>query len=170
MQQTGTNKRRYINLVLFFVVLICSWFIYLQIEKDQRGADTAYSEKVGDLMRSISIKLPDEPEIVMQADGANWIMTKPVQAKASTKALQQLTTILSEPIQAEYSSVGKVLSEFGLEDTAIRVRFNDVEYALGKLNPVNHYRYVLLDERILLVNEVVYELLSRGINGFIEEQ
>lgn len=170
MQQTGTNKRRFINLVLFLVVLLGAWFIYLQLQKDRQGADTVYSEKVGDLMHSISIKLPAEPEIKMQADGSDWIMVQPVQAKASTQALQQLTTLLSEPIQAEYSADGKKLSEFGLAETAIRVRFNEVEYALGNLNPVNHYRYVLLDERILLVNEVVYELLSRGIDGFIKEQ
>ncbi|PWR00452.1 DUF4340 domain-containing protein [Leucothrix pacifica] len=169
MQQSGTNKRRYINLLLFIVVLLLSWLVYLQLQKDQRGPDTLYSDKVGDLMRSISIKLPDQPIISMQADGADWLITQPVKAKASTKALQQLTTLLAEPIQAEYSSAGKQLEDFGLGDSAIRVRFNEVEYALGKLNPVNHYRYVLVDERILLVNEVVYELLGRGINGFIEE-
>jgi hypothetical protein len=150
-------------------VLLFSWLIYEQIAKEQRGTENVYSEKVGDLMRSITIQLPDQPEIMMEASGADWLMTQPVQAKVSTKSLQQLTTLLSEPIQAEYSSEGKTLSEFGLDNSAIRVRFNGVEYALGKLNPINHYRYVLLDQRILLVNEVVYELLGRGIAGFIEE-
>ena len=169
MQRSGTNKRRFINILLLFVVLVFSWLIYEQVAKDQRGPNTVYSEKMGDLMRTISIQLPDQPEIMMEASGPDWLMTQPIQAKVSTKALQQLTTLLSEPIQAEYSAEGKVLSEFGLEDSAIRVQFNEVEYALGKLNPINHYRYVLLDQRILLVNEVVYELLSRGIAGFIEE-
>ena len=169
MQQSGTNKRRFINILLLFVVLLFSWLVYEQVEKDQRGPNTVYSEKMGDLMRTINIQLPDQPEIMMEASGPDWLMTHPIQAKVSTKALQQLTTLLSEPIQAEYSAEGKTLSEFGLEDSAIRVQFNEVEYALGKLNPINHYRYVLLDQRILLVNEVVYELLSRGIAGFIEE-
>lgn len=169
MQKSGTNKRRFINILLLFVVLLCAWLIYLQVEKEQRGPDTVYSEKVGDLMRTIRIQLPEQPEIMMEASGSDWLMTQPVQAKVSTQSLQQLTTLLSEPIQAEYSTEGKVLSEFGLEEGAIRVRFNEVEYVLGNLNPINHYRYVLLDQRILLVNEVVYELLSRGISGFIEE-
>jgi hypothetical protein len=80
-----------------------------------------------------------------------------------------LFTLLGEPILTEYPVAEKDLSTFGLAESAISLRFNSVEYRLGKLNPVNHRRYVLLKDRILLVNEAVYELLMRGVDGFKEK-
>lgn len=169
MKRSGTNKRRIIIFVLVFAVSLLAWLIYLQIQKEQRGAETLFNDEIGNVMNTISIQLPEQPEIKMHAEGADWKMTAPFTADVSTKSLQHLTTLLAEPIQAIYQSEGKDLSDFGLDDSAIRVRFNGVEYMLGSLNPINHHRYVLQGKRILMVNEVVYELLSRGVNGFTEE-
>ena len=77
--------------------------------------------------------------------------------------------MLGEPILTEYDLADKDLSTFGLAESAISLSFNAVEYRLGKLGPVNHRRYVLLKDRILMVNEAVYELLMRGVDGFKEK-
>lgn len=170
MPQSDTKKRLITNLLLLLMVCFLGWVVYEQLEKDQQGPENLYSDTVGDSVQSISIQLPKQLEITLVETESGWFMVKPESAPANTKALQQLLTFLAEPIQTEYQAEGKNLSDFGLDDTAIRVRFNQVEYTLGKLNPLNHYRYVLHDERILLVNEVVYELLSRGVDGFKKEQ
>ncbi|PID47616.1 MAG: hypothetical protein CSB47_00395 [Proteobacteria bacterium] len=169
MHYSGSDKRRIINILLLLVVCVLAWLIVQKVQKEQRGPDTLYSDAIGKVMTRISIQLPHQPVIMMQAQGASWQMTAPLSAKVNTQALQQLTTLLYEPIQAKYPVEGKDLSAFGLGESAIRVQFNDVEYALGALNPVNHYRYVLHNQQILMVNEVVYELLSRGVVGFVEE-
>lgn len=169
MQRSGTSKRRIINVFLFLIVVLLSWLVYQQTQSEQQEPATLYRDEIGNIMRTVSIHLPSQVTIMMQAEGEKWRMVEPLQATVNTKALQQLTTLLYEPVQVEYPAPGKRLSDFGLDDSAIRVRFNGIEYALGDLNPVNHYRYILSDQRILMVNEVVYELLSRGVSGFVEE-
>lgn len=169
MQRSSTRRRLITNILLLSIACLLGWLVYQVIQEKQRGAETLFSDGIGNVMNTISIQLPEQPEIKMHAEGANWKMTEPFTANVSTKSLQHLTTLLAEPILAVYQSEGKRLSDYGLDDSAIRVRFNGVEYLLGSLNPINHHRYVLQGKRILMVNEVVYELLSRGVNGFTEE-
>ena len=87
-----------------------------------------------------------------------------------TKFKSYLSALKQEELQTEanfiMNSMGKDLDDFGLAASSIRVRFNSVEYRLGKLNPVNHQRYILLNDKILMVNEAVYELLQLGVDGF----
>lgn len=168
-----TSKRRIINAVLLLAVAGLAWLFYLQLQKDQAGAETLYDKSIGESVQQLTILLPGLPEIVIQAElegsAKGWNIVRPIQAKANKQALQQLLTLLGEAILAEYPAEGKDLNDFGLAESAIRVRFNSVEYRLGKLNPVNHRRYVLLKDRILMVNEVVFELLMSGVDGFKEK-
>lgn len=170
MPYSGSAKRRIINVLLIIMAISLSWVIYAHLKRAQQAPEVLYQDSIGQLMQRIQVKLPGQPTILMQAEGALWVMTQPIEASVNTQALQQLTTLLYEPIQAQYPVEGKKRSDFGLDDSAISVSFNGVEYRLGDLNPVNHLRYVLHEDRILMVNEVVYELLSRGVDGFIEEQ
>jgi len=167
---TGTNKRQLINLCLVILVAVLAWFAYQQVQKDNAGVDTLYSDSIGDTMREIRILVPGKDEVVMSAVDDVWFITQPIQAKANPKSLRHLQTLLAEPIMASYDAKGKALETYDLTTAAIRVKFNGVEYALGKLNPLNRQRYVLLENKILLANEVVYELLNRGVDGFREEQ
>lgn len=172
MALSSTKKRTIINIVLLVVVAGLAWMVYEQLQKEQQGADTLYDESIGESVTRLAIKLPGQAEVVIVAENADeglWDIAEPIQGPANKQSLQQLFTLLGEPILMEYPSEGKDLKTFGLADSAISVSFNSVEYRLGNLNPVNHRRYVLLNDRILMVNEAVYELLMRGVDGFKEK-
>ena len=172
MALSSTQKRTLINVVLILVVAGLAWMVYLQLQKDQQGAETLYDESIGESVTTIAIQLPNRAEIIIVAkdgDQGIWDIVKPLKLAASKQSLQQLFTFLGEPILAEYNAEGKDLKTFGLADNAIRLTFNSVEYRLGNLNPVNYRRYVLLKDRVLMVNEAVYELLMRGVDGFKEK-
>ncbi|PWQ98306.1 hypothetical protein [Leucothrix arctica] len=167
---TGTRKRLLINLCLLALVIGAGWMAYQQVQKDNSGVDTLYTDTIGDTMREIRILVPGKDELVLSAEGEDWFITQPIQAKANPKSLRHLLTMMAEPILKTYEVEGKALETYDLGDAAIRVTFNDVEYVFGKLNPVNRQRYILLENKILMANEVVYELLNRGVDGFKEEK
>lgn len=147
--------------------------VYLQLQKDQEGAETLYHKDIGESIHQLVITVPGQAALLIESEAGkvgSWKIVKPVMGVANTQSLQQLFTLLGEPILAEYAVEGKDLRSFGLADSAIQVRFNDVEYRLGNLNPVNHRRYVLLKDRVLMVNEAVYELLMRGVDSFKEKE
>jgi len=170
---SSSLKRQIINLVLILALAGLAWLVYLQLQKDQLGPETLYDKSIGESVQQLLISLPGLADIKIEAaseeGGDVWNITQPIQAKANKQSLHQLLTFLGEGILAEYPVTGKDLNTFGLAESAVRVRFNSVEYRLGKLNPVNHRRYVLLKDRILMVNEAVYELLMRGVDGFKEK-
>jgi len=171
---SSTLKRQIINIALVLAIAGLAWMVYQQLQKDQAVAQTLYQESIGDTIQQISIILPGQPEVLIEAETSDqkdaWRIVQPIQVAANKKALQHLLTLLGEPILTEYPAAGKTLKTFGLAESAIRVRFNAVEYRLGKLNPVNQRRYILLQDRILMVNEAVYELLLRGVDGFKEKE
>ncbi|RVU81773.1 hypothetical protein EOL70_25640 [Leucothrix sargassi] len=167
---TGTQKRQLINICLLVFVAVLAYLAYQQVQEDNKGVDTLYSDAIGDTMTEIRIQVPKQEALVLNAQGEDWFISAPVQAKANAKSLRHLLTLLAEPILTTYDATGKDLDTYDLGEAAVKVSFNDVEYALGKLNPVNRQRYILLDNKILMANEVVYELLTRGVDGFREEQ
>jgi hypothetical protein len=158
------------NLCLLLLVVGASWMVYQQVQEDNAGVDTLYSESIGDTMQEIRILVPGQAEVVLSAEGEDWFITQPVKTPANPKSLRHLLTLLAEPILTTYNVEGKALDTYDLGEAAIRVKFNGIEYALGKLNPLNRRRYILLENKILMANEVVYELLNRGVDGFKEEQ
>ena len=169
MSLSSSAKRKVINIILLIMVVVLAWLVYSQLQKDQAGAETLYHESIGDSVQRLEIALPGKETLMIESGGNEsdvWNITQPVMGIASKQALQQLFTLLGEPVLAEYSAMGKDLDDFGLAASSIRVRFNSVEYRLGKLNPVNHQRYILLNDKILMVNEAVYELVQLGVDGF----
>jgi len=171
---SSSFKRQIINVALIVAVAGLAWMVYLQLQKDQLEPETLYDKKIGESIQHLVISLPGMADINIEAvtRGSDevWEITQPIQAMANKQSLHQLLSFLGEAVLAEYPAADKDLTTFGLAELAVRVRFNSVEYRLGKLNPVNHRRYVLLKDRILMVNEAVYELLRRGVDGFKEQE
>lgn len=169
MQRSSSSKRRMTNLFLLILLSGLGYLAYQQVQTENESIATLYDPAIGESVSEVTILLPEQPEIRIESGEPDWHIVAPVESKVDSRYLQQLFTLLSEPVLAEYDAADQDLAAFDLSDKAIRVRFNQVEYALGSLNPVNHRRYVLLEQRILLVNEAVYELLSRGVDGFREK-
>ena len=169
MQRSSSSKRRVINLLLLTILAGLGYLAYLQVQIERQGVVTLYDPAIGESVDEVTIILPGQTPIRLESGQPDWHIVAPLEVKADSRYLQQLFTLLSEPVLAEYAAADQDLAAFDLTDKAIRVRFNQVEYALGSLNPVNHRRYVLFNQRILLVNEAVYELLSRGVDGFREK-
>lgn len=169
MQRSSSSKRRVINLLLLIILAGLGYLAYLQVQIERQGVVTLYDPAIGESVDEVTIMLPGQTPIRLESGQPDWHIVAPLEVKADSRYLQQLFTLLSEPVLAEYATADQDLAAFDLTDKAIRVRFNQVEYALGSLNPVNHRRYVLFNQRILLVNEAVYELLSRGVDGFREK-
>jgi hypothetical protein len=169
MQRSSSSKRRVINLLLLIILAGLGYLAYLQVQIERQGVVTLYDPAIGESVDEVTIMLPGQTPIRLESGQPDWHIVAPLEVKADSRYLQQLFTLLSEPVLAEYAAADQDLAAFDLTDKAIRVRFNQVEYALGSLNPVTHRRYVLFNQRILLVNEAVYELLSRGVDGFREK-
>lgn len=169
MQRSSSSKRRVINLLLLIILAGLGYLAYLQVQVERQDVATLYDPAIGESVDEVTIILPGQTPIRLESGQPDWRIVAPLEVKADSRYLQQLFTLLSEPVLAEYAAADQDLAAFDLTDKAIRVRFNQVEYALGSLNPVNHRRYVLFNQRILLVNEAVYELLSRGVDGFREK-
>ena len=68
MPLSSTLKRQVTNAVLLLAVAGLAWLVYLQLQKDQAGAETLYHESIGESVQQLAILLPGLPEIVIEAE------------------------------------------------------------------------------------------------------
>ena len=101
----------------------------------------------------------EQIHLARQTNGT-WAMQSPKQGVVNATRLTQLLTILDEPVAASYDATTQDLKRYGLQPSLASLIFNGQRLAFGDANPVSHNRYILNQNKIQLVSEAVYGLLT----------
>jgi len=99
----------------------------------------------------------------------HWYFSSPIQWPASDINLKRMTTLVNlEP----HSSIpsGKIdISTLGLRFPNAVITLNEDVIVLGDSNPINHRRYLLINDTVHLVADNHLPLTSFGLTGFINK-
>lgn len=162
---TGSSQRMWLNLVLLLVLVVVGGVGYWAWQQEQKANElvSLLPLKRSEL-QSIVIERylnTEKPErIEFKGTGEQWFMVQPYAVEANPVKMTQLTTLPIEQVQASYDIAGKDLATFGLKPISIRLKFNEYEVGFGNSNPVNQQRYLLVNNRLVLVSEVVSGLIN----------
>jgi hypothetical protein len=74
------------------------------------------------------------------------------QAPANARRIHQLLGICTTPSLQRFPAPQR-LEEFGLQPAAIRLQLNRLELAFGGNDPLNGWRYVLIEDQIHLIGD-----------------
>jgi hypothetical protein len=168
MIKTMIIRRVALNSVLLVVILGLFWFIFSKLNHST-PINTLYDASMGEEIHTILI-VSHNTNIELQKVTGHWVMTQPITTEIDERAIQHLMTLLFDPIDASYPMNGKNRVQFGLDNDPVSVAFNGVEIQFGTLNPVSHKRYLRKGDRVYMVAETVYGLLTGGIDGFLAVQ
>ncbi|HEX5636825.1 MAG TPA: DUF4340 domain-containing protein [Gammaproteobacteria bacterium] len=151
------QTRLLLNLFLFITVLalaVTAWFVY----QDKHAVNYLSSLPPAQVNR---IVIPREHgDIILSATGDNWRMEKPYKLPAHNFRVQSLLGLLQTPVNQSYASSELDLSQLGLMPARASILFNDREIRFGKANPVNHKRYLFSEQRVYLLDDSLYPLVS----------
>lgn len=170
--QSLTRKRLLFNGLLLITILGLVWFILHQSRQTIK-INSLYDASMGDEIHSIVIDYhptkasPKHSIIELKKQAKQWLIVKPIKAKADQRKIQHLMTLLSEPIDSFYPLAGKNLATFGLDKKRLSIAFNGVNIQFGRLNPISHKRYLRKDNTVYIVSETIYGLLISGVERFI---
>ena len=114
---------------------------------------------------SIRIERSDRLVISLQRSDAGWQITYPEPAAAEQRRVEQLLAVARAPVQQQFSKAGK-LADYGLDQPAAVLHLDGTRLVFGDRDPIQHSRYVMVDEQIRVIDDVYFNLLTLPVRHF----
>jgi len=160
------NSRNLVNLSLLIFLII---FITIFINSRQAAVD---SERLTSLslkeINKIEIHKKNKKNIVFtkETDGI-WYMQTPYQIKAHQFRINTLLSLSQLNLQESYNLDTLSLADYALDKPRAHITFNETDVLFGKTNTINNKRYFLVENKMSLINDQTYPLVSAHASSFI---
>lgn len=152
------------NLILLVIVLTLAFLVY--ISRDMPSTDSKLTSIDKSSISQITIK-HRERTIKLERIADAWRMLEPVVIEANNYRVGSLLDLLSTSSSASYDASTLDLDNYGLTSAQTSISFNQTTMIFGIDNPVNHKRYVLLNNRLHLIGDQFYPLISSQLGTLI---
>lgn len=152
------TKRWVLNLVLALVLALLGWAIrhdLAVIRTPPTLAGTGTAEP-----HLIEITRAGEPTILIERGASGWRMRTPWMVDADAGRVAALLAIRGAPLQRTLPADITDLTALGLDPITLRLRLDTSDYAIGATDPVAHWRYVLSDGLVHLIEDRFHHLLT----------
>lgn len=160
------NSRNLVNLSLLFF-LITAIAIYSSSKKTDNNNSTLTSLTI-DEINTIKIHKENNNDIVfIKNEDDEWYMQKPYQVKAHQFRLNTLISLTQAPVNKSYDIADLNLSDYALDKHRAHITFNNTDIFFGKNNTINNKRYFLTQNKMTLINDQTYPLVSAHASSFI---
>ena len=99
-------------------------------------------------------------ELRKKPDSEEWYLEQPFATKASTSRVNTMASFATRLVADVFDSQQIDLDQLGLNPPSIQVSFNDTMFGFGDLDPITGLRYVLKEDKVYLINDNEYSLIS----------
>jgi len=165
------NSRTLTNIILLLVLLSFIGFYTNnknKIPESQRLTRLSLNE-----INNINIPRDGKTDLVLQKQidlngKPLWYMVKPYSIKAHQFRVSTLLSLSQFPIDESFDSSTLNLQHYALDKPRARIIFNDTEISFGKTNPLNSKRYLKTDNKLVLISDETYPLVSSQPATFVD--
>lgn len=163
-------KRSYLtNLLLLSLIMVLLW--QLDRTKTPATITTIGSDLTTAMVQKITVNRASQNTIEIIKTGQGWQLQQPFIASASDSRINMLLSLLNSVPSQQFAIDDNLdLSEFGLAEPNVTIRFNNNEFAFGDTEKLSGQRYLRADNRIYLFNDSISPLLQASASGFIENR
>jgi len=150
------------------LLLVAALNIYLLafIGKQDQGTRDSLTDLSPDEIEQIEIRRGSE-RIVFRRMGGEWQLTEPLAGPAHPERITELRALAILQPLASYPTQEVDEERYGVLDPEITVVINNRLIAFGRLNEANGRRYVLVEDRLLLISNTVYPILNLPVERFL---
>lgn len=159
------QTRWLLNIFLLLVLIALATAVYYSNESQQQKLSLTTIDKHS--IQTISIPR-EHGDIRLRKQSTDWIVESPYQLPAHAFRVRNLLDLLSTEVDKAYAVDDLDLKQFGLEPPRAIIRFDDTEIQFGKVNPVNLQRYIRVDDKLFLINDQLYPLISSQPSSFVD--
>jgi len=155
------------NLLLLIFVIALALFLFGNDE--DKNKIIKLSTLSADQVEQVNI-YHNQREILLKKINQQWQLTKPVDIQANQFRIKTLLNLLSTTSHAQYETDNLKLEKYGLDKPATYIIFNDTKIYFGIVNPVNNLRYVKIENKLHLIDDHYYPLLSSQMGTLVARE
>lgn len=165
------NTRSLINLVLLVILLAFAGFFITS--KNQPVKVSNLTPLRLDEINLIQIPRDQAEDILLKKTSNSdnktiWQMLTPYKIKAHQFRINTLLGLTQTPIDKFYNIKDLELAQYALDKPRASIIFNTTKISFGKSNPLNNKRYLMTEQKMVLVNDQLYPLVSSQPATFID--
>lgn len=137
-----------INLLLLALVAALAAYALYGGGKDE-AAGHPLTSVAASVVKRIVIEPRDGQVIELHKDGDEWLVTRPLRARANLTQVERMLDLLA--VRGSDRMPAEDLQRFDLDRPALRVHFDDTVIAFGTTNPLSQQQYVLADDSVFMI-------------------
>lgn len=126
------------------------------------------SEKLPESVQSIRLIRPDKPDVLLQKVDDAWQLRAPFISPANASRARALSSLAASSIIRSYRVDELSLKAIALSPPRFHIQLDDLELALGAVEPVHKLRYLRIGDRVHLVPNEITHHLSATPEGFVD--
>lgn len=159
-----SDRRKWNNILIF---VCCAFIIALVVanyKQGEKNLNEIYSRS--DAKKIIFSHPAFNYEMQYKKD--NWILNKPFKYTLIADRVEQILAIQDSPIYKHIKHFDDI-KEFGFnEDTFLKI--NKLKIYFGDKSINSEHRYIRIDERVFLIDDRIFALLSSGPAYWLDKQ
>ena len=160
-------SRSRVNGVLLLLVLGLALLVWRSAREPQITAPTPLTQLLPEQVASIRISNQRGAEISLQREANRWRMLEPYPVEANETLIRRLLEIAAAPVFTQFTTAQNRLAEFGMAPPAAIVHLNQLELRVGGTDPINHYRYIGIGDRLYLIKDLFPHLLLAAAETYV---
>ncbi len=155
------RKQALLNLFMLLLVLGLAALVLWgpQAEKTPPAPVHLTALQPGDVRR-VEIAVADRPPVRLSRQGERWFVDGAQRWPADDDRVHQVLALAVTVSHASYPLAELDAAEVGLAAPRVTLRLDDTTFALGAQEPLNHYRYVQVGDRVHLITDTLIHQLS----------
>ena len=157
-----------VNLALAGVVTLLALATLYGPEPGDTLAEAPLTELDPGKIRQIRIDRRGRDPIAFERDADGWGMTAPYRIAANGDKLQALARIASTPSHRGFPVGQADLAELGLAPASLHLELDGLVLEIGGTEPIQRRRYVRLEGRIHLIDDLFQHHLLAGAEAFVD--
>ncbi len=156
-----------VNLALMGVVAVLALAVAFGPDPAREKAPAQLTGLDPESLRSIRIDRGGDGTLGFERDSGGWDMIAPYRIAAKGDKLQALARIASTPSHRSFPTAQTEIAELGLATASLRLKLNDLTLEIGGTEPIRHRRYVQLEGRIHLIDDLFQHHLLAAPEAFV---
>ena len=164
----GIRNRWLLNLGLLAAIALL--LLLLPSEEKQPTTETTLAGFLPADIQTIRIMRAGKADILFEKPAGVWRMVVPYAVNADPALIRNLLSIRSLRVHLQTDSSTIQLADFALQEPAVSLTLNQTRIDFGTVQPVGNLRYLLLDDKLMLVDDNMQELLNTSSLSYIDRQ
>ncbi len=162
------KSRWLVNILL--LVLVLGIFAFIKSRPQQEVAkETAYEVstlKLADFS-NISVEFPAKAPVAFEKVDGYWYIAKPYKARADQVLVMRILSLVGAKSPQKFEATD--LTQFGLDQPKLKLKFNNEEFIFGTFNPVTSEQYVAYNNHVYLLPVSYAESAQSPVEEYLDK-